>query len=33
VEIRYVRFALPDWRRIETAARDNLTKFMMERPR
>lgn len=30
VEIRYVRFALPDWKKIEAAARDNLKKFMVQ---
>ncbi|KWV12647.1 hypothetical protein [Xanthomonas translucens] len=32
VEIRYVRFALSDWKRAEETARDELRKFMVEKP-
>lgn len=32
VEIRYVRFALPDWKKIEGKARDDLQTFMVEKP-
>ena len=31
VEIRYVRFALPDWKKIEAVARNDLKKFMVKR--
>ncbi|AJC47649.1 hypothetical protein [Xanthomonas sacchari] len=33
VEVRYVRAALPDWKRIEDAARSYLEKFMVTRDR
>jgi hypothetical protein len=33
VEVRYVRAALPDWKRIEGAARGYLDKFMVRRDR
>jgi hypothetical protein len=32
VDIRYVRFALPDWKRIEDRARIAVHQFMLEQP-
>ncbi|QNH27154.1 hypothetical protein G4Q83_18500 [Xanthomonas theicola] len=32
VDIRYVRFALPDWKRIEDRARSAVHRFMLEKP-